>query len=246
MTGALGSPASNAARALVVIQNQIDEGTAATKCHQCGCFHQTVEALATTEVGRMDLASTLAKATAVFAPKKYDCLGCAVCYPAIAANALTEAFPGAGDVMDLCPTEAPKEREGWPPLPGDYKAVRYSAPVAVCVLNSTELIAMLSNAAPDDLAVIGTLHTENLGIERLIQNVVSNPNIRFLVLCGEDTRQAVGHLPGQSLQSLIEHGIDEKGRIIGAAGKRPFIKNLARERVEAFRRQIQLVSLVGE
>ena len=240
----LGPPTTRAL--LAVIQEQIDDGTAAKKCHGCGCFQQTVEALAGTEAGKTELALTLAKARATFVAKKYDCIGCAVCYPAVAANAFAEAFPGAGDVMDLCPTEAPAEREGWPPLPGDYQTVRYAAPVAVCVLNSTNLITTLSNAAPDVLAVVGTMHTENLGIERLIQNVVANPNIRFLILCGEDTQQAVGHLPGQALQSLIEHGVDEKGRIIGAKGKRPVIKNVAREVVDSFRRQIELVSLMGE
>jgi len=40
------------------------------------------------------------------------------------------------------------------------------------------------------------MHTENLGIERLITNILANPEIRFLILCGEDTQKAVGHLLG--------------------------------------------------
>ena len=62
------------------------------------------------------------------------------------------------------------------------------------------------------------MHTENLGIERVIRNVLANPNIRILLLCGEDTRQLIGHLPGQSLESLFANGLDEKKRIIGAKG----------------------------
>lgn len=241
-----GSPTTAATAALLVVQEQIERGTAATKCHSCGCFQQTVEALAASEAGQTVLAPTLAKAKAVFGAKKYDCLGCAVCYPAIAANTFADAFRGTDEATDLCPTEEPGEREGWPPLPGNYEVLRYAAPVAVCVLNSTELIAALANAAPDDLAVVGGLQTENLGIERIIRNVVANPNLRFLVLCGEDTRQVVGHLPGQSLESLLKHGLDEKGRIIGAMGKRPVLKNVEREMVDAFRRQIELVSLLGD
>lgn len=244
MSAAAQSP--SAARALAVIREQIDEGTAAKKCHSCGCFRQTVTALAATPLGAGELQPTLQRAQAVIVAKKYDCIGCATCYPAIAANVFTEAFPGAGEVMDLCPAEEPALQPGWPPLPGDYKALRHGAPIAVCTLNSTVLAEALAAAAPDALAIVGTMHTENLGIERLIQNVIANPNIRCLVLCGEDTRQQVGHLPGQALESLVANGIDDKGRIAGAKGKRPIIRNLPREAVERFRAQVKLVSLVGE
>lgn len=172
------------------------EAIRAAKCHKCGCLQQTVEALQVTQLGQGALAPALAAARAVFVPKKYDCLGCAVCYPAIAANAFVERFPEEGASLDLCPTEATDEREGWPPLPGDYRVVKFRSPVAVCALNSEELISQLAEAQPDGLAIVGTLRTENLGIERLIRNTLANPYIRVLALCGDDTRQAIGHLPG--------------------------------------------------
>ena len=229
-----------------MIQEQLEEATAAKKCHSCGCLQQTVAALEGTEPGRKELAESLAAARAVFVAKKYDCLGCAVCYPALAANAFTEAFPGAGEVMDLCPTEAPEAREGWPPLPGDYRVVRYGAPVAVCTLNDDALAAKLSDAAPEGLAIAGTMHTENLGIERVIKNTLANPHIRGLVLCGDDTRQAIGHLPGQSLESLFANGVDDAGRIRGAKGKRPVLKNVTRAEIDAFLAQVELVPAIGE
>jgi tetrahydromethanopterin S-methyltransferase subunit A len=147
--------------------------------------------------------------------------------------------------MDLCPADAPAERRGWPPLPGDYRVVRYHAPVAVCTLNSAGLADRLAEKQPEGLAIIGTLRTENLGIERIIRNTLANPHIRFLVLCGKDTTQAIGHLPGQSLVSLLAGGVDERGRIIGARGKRPFLKNVRRDQVDVFRRQVELVELIG-
>ena len=88
--------------------------------------------------------------------------------------------------------------------------------------------------------------TENLGIERVIKNVLANPQIRFLMLCGEDTQQAVGHLPGQSLECLFRGGVDDRGRINGARGRRPVLKNVSREEVRAFLNQVELVSLIGE
>lgn len=98
---------------------------------------------------------------------------------------------------------------------------------------------------PAGVSVVGTMQTENLGIERVVANVVANANIRFLLLCGEDTRQPVGHLPGQSLLALAQNGLDERGRIIGANGRRPVVKNVSHGTVEHFRRTVQLIDLIG-
>jgi tetrahydromethanopterin S-methyltransferase subunit A len=234
------------AKALHVIQTQLAKAVAARKCHPCGCLHQTVEAFAGTVVGQEELAPALVEARQVFRPKAYDCLGCEVCYPAIAANTFAEAFPDVGEALELCPTATPEERVGWPPLPGDYRVVRYRAPVAVCTLNSRELLAALAHQAPEGLAIVGTLHTENLGIEHLIRNILANPHLRFLVLCGADTQQIVGHLPGQSLASLFANGMDERGRIRGAEGKRPVLKNVHPDQVDTFLQQVELVTCIGE
>lgn len=233
-------------RALDIVRDQLAEATAAKKCHSCGCLQQTVAALEVAEPARVELAGALADARRVFVPKKYDCLGCAVCYPAIAANAFAEDYPDAAASMDLCPTEAPEERVGWPPLPGDYRVVRYGAPVAVCTLNDEPLVGELADAATEGLAIVGTMRTENLGIERVIKNTLANPHIRVLILCGDDTRQAVGHLSGQSMQSLFASGVDDAGRILGAKGKRPVLKNVTRAEIDAFRKQVELVPLIGQ
>lgn len=238
--------ANGGSAALEEVRSQLREAVAARKCHGCGCLHKTVEALEGTAAGRGELAPALAEARRIFIPKKYDCLGCELCYPALAASAFGETFADEAADLDLCPTEAPAERRGWPPLPGDYQVVRYQAPVAVCTLNSDEVAVALAQTRPEGLAIVGTLRTENLGIERLIRNTLSNPHVRRLVVCGEDTRRAIGHLPGQSLESLMANGVDESGRIRAARGKRPVLKNVTAEQVEAFRSQIGLVSLVGE
>jgi tetrahydromethanopterin S-methyltransferase subunit A len=234
------------ASALRIVIDHLEEAIAAPKCHKCGCLQQTVEALANTEADKRELLPVLTQARSVFVPKRYDCLGCPVCYPALAANAFAEAFPEASGALDLCPTEEPEERRGWPPLPGDYAVLRYGAPVAVCTLNSEALVTGLVESKSEGLAIVGTMHTENLGMERIIKNTLVNPHIRFLLLCGADTRQVVGHLPGQSFESLFRNGPDERGRIIGARGKRPVLKNVSREEVQAFMQQVELVSMIGE
>ena len=235
---------ATAADPIAVAREQIANGTAAKKCRPCGCFHSTVEALAASDLAP-SLADELTAARAAFQPKKYDCLGCAECFPAIAANAVADLIPTAGG-LDVCPVDENVERNGWPPLPGDYHVIRYGAPVAVCTLNSDDLAAELVARRPDGVAIVGSMHTENLGIERVMRNVTANPHIRFLILCGEDTQQAVGHLPGQSLESLFREGVDDHQRIIGARGKRPVLKNVTRKQVASFVKQIELVSMIGE
>lgn len=222
--------------------SQIREVAAAKKCWPCGCLHSSLRAIeqafpAGERSAELDEAIQAARGrlTAI----KYDCLGCEVCFPAIAINALKVEG-------DTCPAEPAEKREGWPPLPGDYTVLRYGAPVAVCTLNSEPLTKSLARIKPDGLAIVGTMRTENLGIERVIKNTLADPNIRFLLLCGEDTQQAVGHLPGQSFGSLFRNGLDERGRILGAKGKRPVLKNVSRDEIQAFVQQVELVPMIGE
>ncbi len=232
--------------ALGAVQEQFAEAVAATKCHGCGCLHSTVVAMEKAVLKVPELAPILARVRAVVKPKKYECLGCEVCFPAMAATTFAGAFSDVMPDAALCPTEAPSERAGWPPLPGDYSVLRFGASVAVCTLNSEELAKGLARVTPEGLAIVGTMHTENLGIERVIKNTLANPNIRFLLLCGEDTQQAVGHLPGQSFASLFSNGLDAQGRIIGARGKRPVLKNVSADEVHAFLKQVELVAMIGE
>jgi tetrahydromethanopterin S-methyltransferase subunit A len=98
------------ASALRLIREHLTAAVAAPKCHPCGCLQQTVEALASTRVGQDETGALLDEARAIFQPTCYDCPGCPVCPPAIAANALSEAFPEASAGLPLCPTDDPAER----------------------------------------------------------------------------------------------------------------------------------------
>lgn len=227
------------------LRSELDAALAAKKCWRCGCFQDAVRALGDSPALRQELGGLLAQAQQRFEPRRYDCLGCELCWPAVATNLAAVLDPAVADAGH-CPTEESAPQPGWPPLPGDYRALRYRAPVAVCVLNSDSLIKAIAAAGEPHVAIVGSLHTENLGIERIIHNLLPNPNIRFLVLCGEDTRRAIGHLPGQSLASLMCEGLDDHMRIQGAKGKRPVIKNLSREVVEAFRQRVELIDCIGE
>ncbi len=244
MTVALDT-AGNAAVEEVVAH--LREAVAAKKCWPCGCLHGGLSAIerAWPEAERpAPVQAVLAAARARLVKPEYDCLGCELCYPAAAINALAQA--GLVVAAETCPAAPVEVRDGWPPLPGSYTVLRYQAPVAVCTLTDERLAAALAAGPEGGLAIVGTLQTENLGVERLLRNVLANPNIRFLVLCGADSRQAVGHLPGQSLLSLSRSGLDERGRIVGASGRRPVLRNTSPDAVEHFRRTVEVVDSVGE
>lgn len=221
---------------------QLKDAAAAKKCWHCGCLHSSLRAIEEAypkSAQPEQLAPIVELARSHLSDVKYDCLGCEICWPALAINAL-------GVEGDACPSETGEAREGWPPLPGSYNVLRYHAHVAVCTLTDESLTKTVVPAAGTEIAIVGTMQTENLGIERLMQNTLANSNIRFVVLCGADSRQAIGHLPGQSLIALSRSGVDERMRIIGAQGKRPVLRNVSREAVEHFRRTVEIVDLIGE
>ncbi len=129
----------------------------------------------------------------------------------------------------------------WPVVDGSYTIGDPTAPVAVCALTSDELLKPL--AGLPGVALAGEVQTANLGIERIILNVTANPSIRFLLLCGKESRL---FRPGQTLGALMENGVDTQGRVIGAQGYEPVLRNLPREQVDVFRHQVELVDWIGE
>lgn len=132
-------------------------------------------------------------------------------------------------------------RSDWPVLDGDYALGDPEAPVAVCTLTSETLFEPLARV--EGVAIAGKVNTANLGLERVITNITSNPAIRFLILCGKDSKL---FRPGQSLSALVDNGIDEQARIIGSEGYQPFLAALTPAQIEQFRRQIELVDRTGE
>ena len=95
---------------------------------------------------------------------------------------------------------------------------------------------------PQGVSIVGKTETENIGIEKLIKNTITNPNIKVLLLCGIESN---GHCSGQSLISLIENGVDETMRIIGSPGKKPILNNTTLEEAEIFRKQVRIFDMIG-
>ena len=121
------------------------------------------------------------------------------------------------------------------PWGGDFTICSDDGCVAVVLLQITY-------TPPGDVALFGPLKTENIGIEKIVANVISNPHIRYLVVCGEDIR---GHRSGSSLVALYKNGIDKNHRIIDAPGAIPYIENLNEKAIERFQAQVELKDLIG-
>ena len=131
-----------------------------------------------------------------------------------------------------------KTSEIWPVITGDYIVGDPESPVAVATLAS-HIESELSGAA-----IAGPCKTENLGIEKVVANIISNPNIRFLILSGSEVQ---GHITGQSFKALFENGAEEnKKKIIGATGAIPFVENLPFDAIERFQQQLELIDLIDD
>jgi tetrahydromethanopterin S-methyltransferase subunit A len=135
----------------------------------------------------------------------------------------------------------------YPPEEGCYIRGNDRSPVAVCIILKwdqdkvpPEIEALVRAGAESGSALSGTLQTENIGLEKVICNVVSNPNIRYLVLGGPESE---GHLTGEAIKALFENGVDEKKRIIGTQSPHPFLFNISSEMIERFLEQVTLVDL---
>lgn len=121
------------------------------------------------------------------------------------------------------------------PWGGEFTACTPNSCVAVVLLN-------IDYTPSDKVAIYGPLKTENIGVEKIVANVISNPHIRFIIVCGEEIR---GHRSGASLVALNKNGIDINHRIIDAPGAIPYIENLNEEAIDRFRSQIEIINLIG-
>jgi tetrahydromethanopterin S-methyltransferase subunit A len=233
--------------ALEKSRKHIERALKDPKCRACGCFHNTMKRLESgLDEGAELLSPLLAEARTHILEMETDCRGCQTCYPPAALRILTAAGLLSEEEEPTCFSDKVARRKNWPPLPGTYTLLRYQGPVAVCTLTDADLTERLAAGRPSEISLVGTMQTENLGIERLLRNICSNPHLRFLIVCGKDSRQTVGHLPGQSLIALHRYGRDGKNRIINARGQRPFLHNLSEKVEQHFRKHVELLDLIGQ
>ena len=132
--------------------------------------------------------------------------------------------------------EKKEPAKGWPTVKGEYDVGDPKSDVVVATCGSHFSQFPIKAGA----AMQGPFKTENLGIEKIVANIISNPNIRFLIVCGSEVK---GHISGDALVCLHKYGLKE-GRIVNAKGAIPFIENLNDEAVKRFQQQVTLIDMI--
>jgi tetrahydromethanopterin S-methyltransferase subunit A len=125
---------------------------------------------------------------------------------------------------------------GWPVIKGEFDVGDAKSCVAVATAGSHFSLFPIKAGA----GISGPFKTENLGIEKIVANVISNPNIRFVIICGSEVK---GHISGDALECLHKYGLKE-GRIVNAKGAIPFIENLDDKAVKRFQEQVQTIYMI--
>ncbi|MBU0561298.1 MAG: DUF4346 domain-containing protein [Bacteroidetes bacterium] len=164
-------------------------------------------------------------------------------------NLFNEAFPEQANKKLECAFEVKEDK--WPYVAGEYYAFcggdygnpsLWDCPVAVSTLGDTELADRLSQNHPRELCIVGKTETENIGVDKVIKNVITNPTIKYLLLVGQEPK---GHKSGETFVALSKNGVDEKMRVIGSTGKKPILRNVSVEEIDSFRKQVEVVNMIG-
>jgi tetrahydromethanopterin S-methyltransferase subunit A len=244
--------------------HEIARGMELRKCRKCGCMKDALDQAesafdASEEFEIQALVPRIAEYQARMESLAYDCIGCKKCWGADATIQLANHFEGlefeacrsggqgtsyrsrtATEPWKSHPSAAGKPP--WPPHPGDYVLGNLKGTVSVCTLSSRELPLRLIAAKDPALAIAGRCDTENIGVEKVVLNLLANDRIRWLVLCGQEAK---GHRTGDAFVRLKERGVNADMRVLESASWRPILKNLTLLDVARFREQIELVNLVG-
>jgi len=138
----------------------------------------------------------------------------------------------------------------WPVEPGHYYLGNKFHPVAVMVphvynVDGSKCVLcakLLDVARSCGVAIAGYCQTANIGIEKVVANVLANPNIRWLIIVGHESQ----HFSGKAIMSLIDHGVDPATRRIlnCPEAKTGYLPNIPLEAIDRFRRQIKYVDLL--
>jgi tetrahydromethanopterin S-methyltransferase subunit A len=228
------------------VRSEIRRGMRLAKCRKCGCMRGTLDNLKASlpllrSKDAKELLHDVDRWLMKLEPIEYPCFGCKYCIPPEAMTLLTREFPElASSTLSGC--EFKVDSHSWPPVEGEYTVLDRSAHVAVSTLASVRLEEKLAKNSPPGLCIVGKTETENIGIDKIVKNVISNPSIRYLIIAGKDPD---GHRSGETLLFLWENGVDRNMRVVGSSGRRPVLKNVTRSDVTAFRKQVKVENMIG-
>ena len=130
------------------------------------------------------------------------------------------------------------------PSIGEYHVLSlgYKYPIAISTLGSIKLADKIAEIKPNGLSIIGKTETKNIGVEKIIKNIIATPSIKYIILCGNDS---VGHYSGDTLISLINNGVDSNMRVLNCKGRRPVLSSTTLEEIHIFKNQIEIINMIG-
>lgn len=229
------------------INSELAEGISLKKCRQCGCMKETLKSIEKSVINSNEqdikqLPTFIKGWKKEITEIKYSCLGCEHCYPAAALNLLNEKYPSIDNKQLSCALEINEDK--WPYIAGEFYAFCGGdyCPVAVSTLGDTELADRLAKNHPEELCIVGKTETENIGIDKVIKNTITNPTIKYLLLVGTEPK---GHKSGETFVELIKNGVDDKMRVVGSTAKKPVLRNVTIEDINSFRNQVEVVNMIG-
>ncbi len=106
--------------------------------------------------------------------------------------------------------------------------------VAICSLWTLKE-KVTENISKDKFAIAGNLYY-NEGINYLLRSVLSNPNIRCIVLCGIDISKS-----GETLLKLMENGISAEHQVIGTNFS--IEKEIPASAIDDFRKHVHVIDM---
>ena len=135
----------------------------------------------------------------------------------------------------------------YPPEEGRYLRGNDYSPAAVIVILGKpaesippDIEALVRIGLEAGAAISGTVQTENIGFEKIICNIIANPNIRYAILTGPESE---GHLTGEAFKALLLNGVDENKQILGTDAPHPLLYNISKDYIDRFRDQLTLIDL---
>lgn len=128
------------------------------------------------------------------------------------------------------------------PIPEEIYFGNSKSSISICTLSSIHLLKDIANSElMNNIALVGRLLSENKGIDSIIRYVNSNPNVKTIILCGQEV---LGHKPGNSLLALFKNGIDNMGRIINSSSPDPVL-NTSLNEVIKFQSSVRIIDKIG-
>ncbi len=139
--------------------------------------------------------------------------------------------------------------DNWTVEPGVFYLGNKYHPCAVLVPLDDELgQTILRHVVDMGVAIAGFCKTANIGLEKVVCNILANPNIRYVIVAGHENP---GHKSGKAIVMLHRYGVDPKTRRILCGPDTPckdiptgYLPNVSLEAIERFRKQVQVLDLI--